>query len=853
MTEPPASGAPVSSESRSRRKQELGAGILPPKFDENAEEMPVQPLAEMARAAAHPPAGEDEEGPLSRRLDTHWMNEQGWGAGGAEAMDVPADPLGPPRSSPSGSSLDLRRSRHPSISPVSDGSISRRWGDVPLLSGGPTSRRYSDPPPSGPVSARAQGVMSEGPISEAPLSLRVARVSGDAGPGYRIVEGKEGIWAKLDGPDAEPCPVVRLSLAALWLVSEKATEYSLHAPVRITLIGKNHQIGPLLAQIVAIHPETSEEPPLIGLQLVGVSLSIGRQILDLVHSLLREGTIEPARSLVMSREHIDAPERVSALVAMLLYEGIEGMLQGSNSVVRALRIEKGEPGKIAWTSNGNWGTPPYAIEMVGYNSIHRFSFPSVQFEADGTAITPLPTYIERIRHRGFRRVLVRTPISVQFRHPLWPELSLPRRKVRDISYAGLSFEADRDEDLVFPGLEISEMIVEVAGGATIRLRGQIRYVAQPKQKGELSLCGVQVSPRSVVDEPLWVQLVSEELHGTLKSGIGAPEPVWHLFESSGYFQLSGKTPDQFEPLKSSFITVGRRAGNAPQIMWQVAWPSQRGVEASISLLKAYHGTWMVHQLAKRPGRAPGIADSRQILRDIYLRALEHPQIDADFRWMMAFVDTTVPWSRMCHLDFGTRHEATGLSYVRPFRLMEASSAEPIVPAPGRYRVGKATLDEEERLIEHVHRARSYPFAEALDFAPDFVELGGVSRLWRSVGFERERTILAARLYGEPIAVAVVESGESGTNLFRLLDSVRLFALRPEGKEAYAELLEAARHWYLEKGKHAFVYLHEHEDEEALQGTKFRSLGEGGFWVIHALLLPDFLEHVYEMTAPRKKT
>lgn len=694
--------------------------------------------------------------------------------------------------------------------------------------------------------------MSEGPVSEAPLSLRVARVSGDAGPGYRIVEGKEGIWAKLDGPSGEPCPVIRLSLAALWFINECAVEYTLHAPVRVTLLGQNRQIGPLLAQIVAVHPATADEPPLVGLQLVGVSLAVGRRILDLVHLLLREGAIEPARSLVMSREHIDAPERISALVAMLLYEGMEGTLQGSNSMVKALRIEKGSPGKIVWSSSGEWGSPPYTIEMVGYNSIHRFSFSKAQLEED-RAVTPLPSYIERIRHRGFRRVLVRTPVTVQFRHPLWPELSVPRRKVRDISYAGLSFEADRDEDLVFPGLELSEMIIEVTGGATIRMRGQIRYVAQPKQPGEMSLCGVQVSPRSVADEPLWVQLVSQELHGMLKSGAGTPEPIWHLFEASGYFQLSGKSLEQFEPLKSSFIAVGRRGGNAPQIMWQVAWPSQRGVEASISLLKAYHGTWMVHQLAKRPGRAPGVADSRQILRDIYLRALEHPQVDPDFRWMMAFVDTTVPWSRMCHLDFGTRHEGTGLSYVRPFRLMEASCGEPMGSANGEYRIGKSTPDEEQMLIEHVHRQRAYPFAEALDFAPDFVDMKGVSQLWRSVGFDRERAVLTARRYNEPVAMAVFESGESGTNLFRLLDSVRLFSLSPMGHDAYLDLLESARHWYLEKGKHAFVYLHEHEDEEILRGTKLRSLGEGGFWVIHALLLPDFLEHVYEMTAPRKKS
>ena len=49
----------------------------------------------------------------------------------------------------------------------------------------------------------------------------------------------------------------------------------------------------------------------------------------------------------------------------------------------------------------------------------------------------------------------------------------------------------------------------------------------------------------------------------------------------------------------------------------------------------------------------------------------------------------------------------------------------------------------------------------------------------------------------------------------------------------------------------FVYFHEPEDDPHIEGLRFRNLGEGGFWVMHAVLLPDFLEPGFEMTAPRK--
>lgn len=869
MTEPPPSEGPFSEEPRSRRRQELSGGILPPRMDES--QAPRPPRAgegpEEAISQRHGEGGpasrsdrmmEPPEGPLSRRLSDDFselrpprsVDESGVASG---RLRTEAEVRARSHSVPPIS--DMQGSRRPTMPPISDSPISMRWGgDASLLSGGAASRRWSEPPPSWPLSARGyEGPVSEAPISEAPLSMRVARVSGGAGPGYRLLDDKETLWVKLEGPGAVPCRVLRLSLAAVWIINEAGVEYVLHEPVRVTLSAPGREIGPLLSQVVAVHPAEGDEPPLVGLQLIGVTLAVGRQILELVNALVGSGAAEPARSLVMSREHIDAAERVKAVIGMLINAGGEASLQGGEIQVQATKIEAEPEARILWKSPKDWGEPPYSVEMVGYNSIHRLTLNEARRVGPEIIASPIPPYVERIRHRWFRRVTVRGEVTVHFRHPLWPELTVQRRKVRDISYAGLSFEADRDEDLIFPGLEITELVVEAGTDAVIRLRGQIRFVSQPKEKSELSLCGMSVTPRSVSDEPRWALLVSQELHATLKSDVGAPEPVWRLFESSGYFQLSGKNPAHFEPLKSSFMTVGHRAVSAPRLMWQVVWPSQRGVEASISLLKAYYGTWMVHQLAKRPGRAPGVVDSRQILRDIYLRALEHPQFDPDFHWMMAYVDMTVAWSRMCHLDFATRHESTGLALVRPFRLMEVSSAEADDIVASDIQVGKATFEEEEILLHHIRSVRPESFTEPLDFTQDLLQLTFMTRAWREIGFERERGFLVARRRREPIAMAVLESGESGTNLFRLLDSTRVFALAPDGKEAFPALLSAARAWYIEKGKPAFVYLHEHEDDEAVDLTRFRSLGEGAFWSIHALLLPDFLEHVYEMTAPRKKT
>ena len=142
--------------------------------------------------------------------------------------------------------------------------------------------------------------------------------------------------------------------------------------------------------------------------------------------------------------------------------------------------------------------------------------------------------------------------------------------------------------------------------------------------------------------------------------------------------------------------------------------------------------------------------------------------------------------------------------------------------------------------------------DSLDLTEDAFDLWNVRQLWADAGFERERGLLVARIAGRPIAAALVESGETGTNLFRLLDGVRIFPFEPGGDAAaFIDLIEASRSWYRARKKEAFVFFREDPKLE-VSGADLRDLGEGHFWVLSAMLLPEFLEHIYELTAPKPR-
>ena len=108
----------------------------------------------------------------------------------------------------------------------------------------------------------------------------------------------------------------------------------------------------------------------------------------------------------------------------------------------------------------------------------------------------------------------------------------------------------------------------------------------------------------------------------------------------------------------------------------------------------------------------------------------------------------------------------------------------------------------------------------------------------------------ARRGGEPVAAAVLEDAEEGAHLFHLLDLVRVYPLAEGGEAHLGALLQAAREWYAGRGKRQFVCFLEEDvaPPEVPQGVQ--DLGVADMAIHSADLLPDLLEHIYEVTVPR---
>ncbi|WNG35235.1 hypothetical protein F0U61_17380 [Archangium violaceum] len=683
-----------------------------------------------------------------------------------------------------------------------------------------------------------------------PLGAPASSVTGPYS-GYSL-QGQSGIQVVLPEQGRVLGRATLLSPTEVWAQTElEPVLVSRERTLRIGLEVGGTTLGPFLGE-ARWSGAGGVTGSALGIQLVDISREQGGQILSLLEDALRQGSAAPVASPLPVQEEISSGERIQSILTAISAMANKGVLRRPGQLVRvSLERVDAEQGLLHWRSaepDTGWGESPYELELVGYNSAYRMRLeaPVAQGEC---LVTPLPERLWRVRHRWHRRLPAPTGLRARFEHPLWKELGRREREVVDFSFSGLGLLVDA-EDLVFPGLFLP-LELESADGERISLRGEVRYVSFASRAGR-RVCGLEVRPSTERDEVPWMRFVSQSLCPSTRTSETMLEPLWDLYAASGYFNLAGKTAGHFEEIRRSFIDLGTRAGALPQLFCQTVWPSERGVEASISSLKAYRHSWMLHQLGRRPGKsanAPQVPG--QILRDIYVRALEHPQGDPEFRWMVSYIESTVPWVYRTHVRFAQRMQASGQSLLMDVRMMDVECNELSGVSAGNLDIGPASMGEKYLLVRELARTRPAGYVEALDFTRDRLEMWDVSRTWQGVGLERERRILVARRQGIPLAALVLELGHPGTNLFRLLDSARLFPLSPQGREAYVALLDEARRWFALRGRSAFVYLCEDDGAYAQEARLHDDPStQPCLWIISASQIPDFLEHIQEQSLGR---
>jgi hypothetical protein len=243
---------------------------------------------------------------------------------------------------------------------------------------------------------------------------------------------------------------------------------------------------------------------------------------------------------------------------------------------------------------------------------------------------------------------------------------------------------------------------------------------------------------------------------------------------------------------------------------------------------------------------------REVLRDVYVRAIEHTLADPNFRWLIVWPHESAEFATAVHRTVALRYSANEQAYAAPMPVYEATATPEPDEDTRSCEVAPATEEEIDLFVRAIGARYPRPYSEAHDFVPERVHVTDAAHAWHAAGLARERGFLVARKGGRPVAIAVLESASEGLQLFGLLDLARLFPLAEGGERSFGALLGAARAWYRARGKTRYVYAAEGEGPAPplVVAGGLRSMGGAELTVLPRELVPELLETVYDLTAPK---
>jgi hypothetical protein len=700
-------------------------------------------------------------------------------------------------------------------------------------------------------------------------------------PGYRVRPARISLHLSFD--DSEPLEVVRVGVfeivaarpAAWGALVERAAAAAVAAICPQTglplgsgdaqeLIGIGRlslgyrTVGPL--QLCARAVAGGAREPLIACRVLHLDRAQAVELHDVLTSLVARGVLRPpATTIARALEWSDGAAVVRQVRALAAYRP-QGLLLRANGPPWPLRLDgvDDDPLPLRFALEGPEPEPLFQIALPGYNALFRFA-PTRHEVRDGWLRVAMPERIAQERRRWRRRASAPDGLALAFRHPMWPQREQVRR-LRDVSTVGLGLWIWPEADLLEPGIELDNVAVLFRGEVVCEGRAVVRQVYEVpptlhQGEGGAAICGLSLQTSSAGDDARWLNLVHHLLNPATRSGASWSLQSWQVYSDSGYFNLSGKQPAHFDSLRGSFRQVSRGLDAAPWLGCQAVWPSDRGVEATFTFVKTYSGTWFGYQLAKSPDRPDAeAAPPRRVLRELYFRVFEHMQHDASLRWVAGYLEASVPWNQIAQFAWAERFAPSGEASLIDFNLLEGHCDDFQAEAPTGVRLARDDAPARDALLAHLERTRPLAWREALDLTREKLDFEAIRWLWQSAGFERDRGLVAAYEGERPVAVALVETGETGASLFSLLDSVRLFDLTEGegiGQACFGALLAAAAGGYRQRGKDRFVFYRESWPQEAALAAGLRDLGHGKFWAISRTLLPDFLEHVAALLPPKR--
>jgi hypothetical protein len=486
-----------------------------------------------------------------------------------------------------------------------------------------------------------------------------------------------------------------------------------------------------------------------------------------------------------SGEQLTSPDRIRGLL------GVAALLD--TEVVLALPGTAEMNGRLVRAENGELGVAIEATTLVAPRVTVTFELFSVSYRMEARVIRwatseravslAMPLMIHRRRRRYQFRASVPAAMGLELMayNPATGHRLVG--SVQDLSYGGLSFTTDPDEDVLWPGLTLEDARL-TAPDVDIPL-GELEIRAvQDRGVSRAKLCA-----STAVDSPAFVDLMARLRYPEMEVGAGEDfDGMINLYEEVGLFgpHMTRNLP----PVRDEARDVWERLHKTDLCRTLVQREPNRPV-AAVSAVRAWDQSWVIQHMVAAPThlpRQPGM---------LHMAYLDYLLPRPDGRYMVVFVNTenrriTTFLEQFFQLT-GTP-EAIGRRDVGLWVLRGDKCSTPLSAPSAPSGLTVRPLQKNDQLV--VQRAAERTFgrlgAAALSLRAGEIGIEETERAFARVGIGRSRRNHIITRRGYPLVGLVEECADPGFNMTWLTNATWVLPIHDEGHGEHA-LREAARH------------------------------------------------------------
>ncbi|WNG45908.1 PilZ domain-containing protein [Archangium minus] len=411
----------------------------------------------------------------------------------------------------------------------------------------------------------------------------------------------------------------------------------------------------------------------------------------------------------------------------------------------------------------------------------------------------------------------------------------------DLSVGGLSFPFDAANEIIPAGSRLEATLLLPDGSSSPCLLEVRSIHALPSDgwpDGALRpfRAGVRFSGLSQGARDAILRAFMRSRCAAISDGCDVPfQDIWRLMEEARY-RFHPDYPFGDDSPLPTLEDTHRKVYATGDLGRCLVYSNEHGLQGQIAALRVHSRTWMVQQLAVRPG----VRRNEQISYELSNLVVELGEVQQDVEFIRYCwrKDNRWPSRRMGWL--ARAMETPGLSMLQHFCYMRfpLNVEQPPAPQP-QLRVREGVRTDFVWIELHLRDRGELVRVLCEDLLTDEVDLRVVSERFRAQGLHRGRRVFVVDGEYGPLAIALSEEGTPGlcliekTNAFSLIVPNRN---HPQARAAIQALVQRCVEHARERHRPSAIALVDEEDIELLQQSGFENLGRFSEWIFHRSMI-----------------